>query len=256
MEIDTVKKLNSINDRFYKQNAKSFDATRQSAWEGWKKLQGLLTIDRSPWSILDVGCGNGRFLKFLLDKFFKKNRKVKLNYLGIDFSEELLNFAQTEFALPKRYNVRFENIDLTQSNDLKNIEGDFNFIALLAVLHHIPGYKNRIEILKSLCNRVKPGGQFCISFWQYKNSPRLRKLIASPRTAQDILDEVPYDLEEGDHLLDWNRTKVYRYCHNFSDEEISRIKNELKKMNFKIQAEFSADGKEKNLNRYLLISNV
>src|SRR5262245_4943059 len=83
--------LNAINRDFYRRNAASFSKTRAVAWPGWRRLDQHI---RSPapavrLSVLDVGCGNGRFGWYLDDSL-----ECGLRYVGIDSSAELLGDAK------------------------------------------------------------------------------------------------------------------------------------------------------------------
>src|SRR5664279_238076 len=82
----TIRTLNDLNRRFYETVAADFDATRQTAWQGWDPLVRYL---KPPLTVLDVGCGNGRFGVFLADRL----GKTGLHYHGIDSSAILLGRA-------------------------------------------------------------------------------------------------------------------------------------------------------------------
>ena len=71
----TFRYLNDLNRRFYETVAIDFDATRQQAWAGWERLLPYL---HAPLSILDIGCGNGRFGAFLAERIGKD----RLRYVG------------------------------------------------------------------------------------------------------------------------------------------------------------------------------
>jgi 2-polyprenyl-3-methyl-5-hydroxy-6-metoxy-1,4-benzoquinol methylase len=58
----TRERLNTINREFYRVTAHDFDETRGQPWPGWKRVLPYLKL---PLSVLDVGCGNGRFGVFL-----------------------------------------------------------------------------------------------------------------------------------------------------------------------------------------------
>src|SRR5664279_1541814 len=87
----TIRTLNDLNRRFYETVAAAFDATRQTAWQGWDQLVPYL---KPPLTVLDVGCGNGRFGVFLADRLGKAN----LHYHGIDSSAILLERARHSLA--------------------------------------------------------------------------------------------------------------------------------------------------------------
>ena len=75
-EQNFINKINELNYKFYKINAQSFSNTRSKAWQGWDKLLPLILQFKSKsLKILDLGCGNGRFIKFLCDK------KINSHYL-------------------------------------------------------------------------------------------------------------------------------------------------------------------------------
>ena len=63
-------------------------------------------------------------------------------------------------------------------------------------------------------------------------------------------------LEEGDYLLDWDKSGLPRYCHYFSDEEIEKLIKDMRKHSIEVLTEYSADGKEGDLNKYLILKNA
>ena len=75
--------------------------------------------------VLDIGCGDGRFAYDL-----SKEEDLKIEYTGIDYSNNALNFAK---VFNPHY--RFINIDLSKfSLDSKN---KFDVIVLIEVIEHI-----------------------------------------------------------------------------------------------------------------------
>ena len=58
--------LNAINRGFYSAEASSasFSKTRDHPWPGWERAWSA-TQDAARRSVLDAGCGNGRFAEFL-----------------------------------------------------------------------------------------------------------------------------------------------------------------------------------------------
>ena len=64
MDAATIRNIIDLNNRFYKTVATDFSATRQMPWAGWDRL--LPFLPKEAIDILDLGCGNGRFLSFLI----------------------------------------------------------------------------------------------------------------------------------------------------------------------------------------------
>ncbi|MFN7209248.1 MAG: class I SAM-dependent methyltransferase, partial [Aggregatilineales bacterium] len=65
MDEAACRALNALNRAFYAQAAENFDESRGRAWNGWRRLLPHLEGLPVPRRILDVGCGNGRFGRFL-----------------------------------------------------------------------------------------------------------------------------------------------------------------------------------------------
>ena len=80
MDHKTVQSLNEINAQFYASIGKYFDETRQQYWQGWDQVLDHTFPTPRPLSVLDIGCGNGRFSSFLANKGYE------IAYTGIDLS--------------------------------------------------------------------------------------------------------------------------------------------------------------------------
>lgn len=99
-------------------------------------------------SILDLGCGSGRF-SFLFEEFQPKS------ILGIDFSEEMINIAR-ELGSQRKSNVEFIQGDI---EDLSSIAAEsIDFVFSSTVLHFI---QNIDGVLKEIHRVLKPKGD-CI----------------------------------------------------------------------------------------------
>jgi tRNA (uracil-5-)-methyltransferase TRM9 len=220
MKRTTIQDLIKVNQDFYQTVASSFDKTRQNYQPGWQKLIPFLPTSGS---VLDVGCGNGRFGEFLKQGIFE--------YTGIDSNQELLDVAKIK--LP---GGRFINQEITQ---LK-VQNQFDLVVCFGVLHHIPGFETRINLLNKMATLVKTGGCLSVSLWQFGTDKRLMT-----RTAK-----APFtDLEPGDYLLKWQDTDKLRYCHYVDVKETEKLKHVIK---LKLITDFEADGKTGNLGRYLV----
>lgn len=239
MQQDLVQRLNQLNSDFYQKINTSFNQTRQYFWPGWS--EALVHLDLEPTSILDVGCGNGRWLDFLSSSLAQP-----FSYVGIDNSPELLAFAQQKNQ--GKTNISFEEVDiidhLIHQQPLSN--QTFEMIGMFGVMHHIPAFENRLSLLLELYRLTKPGGYCLISLWQFKKDPQLMKRAIDPTLL--MIDQKK--LEPGDYILDWQReTQAYRYCHLVNQEEQTKL---LTQTSWQLQAEFDQDGKEL-MNHYLVL---
>ncbi len=97
----TAERLLTLNREFYDQFGDQFSATRQRLQPGVKKILDSIQEDVS---VLDLGCGNGNFLREL------SRRPHKQPLLGVDFSLPLLRNAR-EASAP---GVVFREMDLTK----------------------------------------------------------------------------------------------------------------------------------------------
>jgi SAM-dependent methyltransferase len=247
MDERTVHSLNAINRSFYSETADVFDASRSEPWPGWTRLLPLLEQRRATgaFQVLDVGCGNGRFGAFLADRLVPG----ELRYTGIDSSEPLLARARAR-ALPCAA-VELVCVDLVEAREPLPA-GPYSLIALFGVLHHIPGLARRRALLRSLGERLTPGGLLVLTCWQFEAFSRFRdKLIPWQdynRTARDPIDVD--QLEPGDHLLPWGDSDpAVRYCNFTSEDEMRQL---LSNLSFDLVSSYAADGREGNLNRYFI----
>ena len=253
----TAEQLSHITSEFYAQQAQSFSATRQMPWQGWQKcleaMPQLLAGERP--SVLDVGCGNLRFARFLCGEA----GIVPAKYFAVDNCRPLVESGnlggQASQATFIELDVIKSLLDNTLSSELTVSTCDL--VVAFGFLHHVPGAKNRIQLLRTLLEKTKPGGFVCISFWQFMNNQKLADK-AHETTAQGLqaLGIDASELEKNDYLIGWqDKADIWRYCHHFSQEELDKLLVSLDS-DVQVCAQFSADGKENNLNRYVILKRV
>ncbi|MBW1687999.1 MAG: methyltransferase, partial [Deltaproteobacteria bacterium] len=239
--------LNAINRAFYREGAAEFSATRDHPWPGWTRLAELVASAKlpEPLEVLDVGCGNGRFGCFLA------KQQPELRYLGLDASAELLEIARSRGPIGSA--TELQQLDIVEQ-DLDACLGErrFSLVALMGVLHHVPGAGRRRSLLRTLAGRLRPGGLLALTSWQFEAYQRFRARIvaweAHNRDAAKPID--PAQLEPGDHLLRWGRGAQLRYCH-FADEDETHAL--LAPLPCQRLASYRADGREGNLNHYVVL---
>jgi SAM-dependent methyltransferase len=211
---ETVEALRAINRRFYQERGAEFSRTRERPWRGWREIlaRSSSLLPERP-RVLDVGCGNGRFARFLEERLGRE-----FVYCGID--ESPLALAEARKRIPEREDRLFLECDFL---DEPLPEGKFDWVALFGVLHHVPSEQLRFGLLKRLSDGLSPGGLLTIAVWHFDRDPRLRKKIVPWEELRGIAVDRA-DLEPGDHLLTWGRApEAHRYCHAFGAEEEERM---------------------------------
>ncbi len=257
--------LNRINSRFYRESSRSFSETRSRPWPGWTRALSrpplgppYLASDHEPVRILDVGCGNGRFGRFLAD-----NSTEPFGYYGLDASPDLLAVAQSRLERRLDPDARFERFDLLDPGLSAIFEGlDFDLIVVFGVLHHMPGLDDRLRLLRELSNMLRLGGVMALSFWQFACEARFQSRIVSWSHLDTAgLPEIDCDqLEAGDYLLLWGpldgtggdahgRSPV-RYCHHAEDSEIDEL---IARLDLEVEDSYRSDGAGNALNRYEIL---
>ncbi len=228
----TAERLLAINRDFYNHFGDQFSATRQRLQPGVKSFLDSVQEDVS---VLDLGCGNGNFLREL----FKCGHKQTL--LGVDFSLPLLRDAESTPG------VLFREVDLTRFSDFGDqlsVEGGWGMITMFATLHHIPSTEMRLDILRTVRKLLKEGGKFILSNWQFLNSEKLRSRIQP----WDKVGIDPSELDEGDYLLDWRSGgEGLRYAHHFSAGELLGLADQA---GMRVTESFLSDGDGGNLGLY------
>lgn len=238
MKDEIRQQLIELNRIFYEKNAKEFSSTRNYYWEGWHKALEIVKL-QSPKikNVLDVGCGNGRFLRFLKDNL------EDFTYLGIDHSSSFIADCQLRFTDENTYFMRF---DLANDDFTKIANEKYDLISLIAVLHHIPGSSNRIELIQQISGLLKPRGILILTFWDFLRGDRMRNRLFP--WSLSIFDKK--DLEDGDHLLKWSDSSdTQRYCHYFSEEEKQSV---IQNSSLRLLSRYSADMD----NTYVILQNA
>lgn len=240
MDKKTQAKLISLTSEFYSKVADSFSETRQNAWDGWERVMSSVELPPN-FELLDVACGNLRFEKFLDQRETVLGPGGTVLEPGGTFLKSAICVDNCELLLPEGIPdfVRFENKDLFS----ETLDYSVDLVVCFGFIHHIPSFERRKAFLEMLMNNVKSGGYVALSFWQFMKDERIAK------KAEELTKKCDLQLEEGDYLLGWkDRDDVFRYCHNFIDEEVTSLTD-----GFQVVAEFSEDGKAHNLNKYVIL---
>ncbi len=230
MDRSTKGKLLDLVRRNYNDIVDSFDQSRKKRL--WPRLEELTREVKEGESVIDVGCGNGR----LLTGF--KNKKI--NYLGVDFSQELIKKARLNF--PGREFAEGDILDLGKIPPV-----GFDHVFCVAVLHHIPGFDLRVQALKQLKNKAKKEGRIVVVVWNLWSQSKFRKLILKYFFLKLFKKN---NMDFGDIVFEWKggsgEERIRRrYYHAFTKRELKKI---VKKSGLKLESL-----QKDNYNYYLII---
>ncbi|HOW60814.1 MAG TPA: class I SAM-dependent methyltransferase [Candidatus Moranbacteria bacterium] len=206
MDQKIKEKILKETEHGYNSMAEKFSETRKYFWRG---LEFIADYAKEGEKVLDFGCGNGR----LLELFFNK----KIDYLGIDISEKLINTAKEKY--PNKAN-NFQKI--SNSDSLSLPSESFNIIFSIAVFHHFPSKKYREDVAKELYRIIKKEGYIIITTWNLWQKKYIKNIF------KNWLGKL-----KGDRNMDWNDCyvsftdnegkKFQRYHHAFTKRELRKL---------------------------------
>lgn len=241
MEPQIVDQLLRLNSDFYARFGDAFSQTRGPQQPGLHRLVSYLPGEGG---LLDVGCGNGR-LAHVLDQ-----AGLSLTYLGLDASESLLTAARAQAGKLHRVQASFLRTDFTQPGWEQALPvRRFEVITSLAVLHHLPGWRVRSNLLHTLRALLAYDGVLALSTWQFLSSDHLRRKIV-PWSSIGLS---PDQVDPGDYLLDWQRSGYgLRYCRFIDQEELVALAGAA---NLRVLDAYHADGTDGHQNLFLILGH-
>lgn len=267
-----IRKLNDLTSDFYAREAASFSATRQAPWHGWERVWKLITAhdavqnpfpshaarvpdddtgdSGAPLTILDLGCGNLRFERFLAERTNAPLRVTALDNcpdlaspeigaLSAAFPHSLRSSSAASKTKeedasgqganpPEKTIVDLRALDIVESL----LDGTFadrlprnshDLAVAFGLMHHLPTFALRARVLEGLLGSLRPGGFAVVSFWQFLNDPRLAAKAATV-TAEGRAAHCLPTFHENDFLLGWQHAEgVYRFCHHTPEDEIDAL---------------------------------
>lgn len=267
-----IRKLNDLTSDFYAREAASFSATRQAPWHGWERVWKLITAhdavqnpfpshaarvpdddtgdSGAPLTILDLGCGNLRFERFLAERTNAPLRVTALDNcpdlaspeigaLSAAFPHSLRSSSAASKTKeedasgqganpPEKTIVDLRALDIVESL----LDGTFadrlprnshDLAVAFGLMHHLPTFALRARVLEGLLGSLRPGDFAVVSFWQFLNDPRLAAKAATV-TAEGRAAHCLPTFHENDFLLGWQHAEgTYRFCHHTPEDEIDAL---------------------------------
>lgn len=234
MQPQIRQQLLALNHAFYSRLALPFARSRSRPQPGWSRL--LAYLPQPCATFLDVGCGDGRFGRFLLER-----RRIG-RYNGVDFSPELLALAR------RTTEGDFYERELSAPASLAGL-GCYAGVACLSTLQHVPGRRQRLELLREMVEHLLPGGRLLLANWQFLgNARQRRKVVAWPAVGLTAAD-----VEENDYLVSWQREGAgLRYVCLIDAAETAALARESGMV---LVDQFRSDGREGDLNLYTILAS-
>ncbi len=255
MTPEIAARLAALNADFYARFGDDFGATRPRPNPG---VQRVLARIPPGATVIDAGCGDAKVGR----------RLTGGRYLGLDSSAPLLDRALELTRVSGRRAARLEVGDLgawegcglelaLAQTDVLGPEaariptGRADWVVAFALVHHIAGHEDRLQLLRRLASWLRPGGLLAVSCWQPLRSPRAERLIRP--WAESGLDAT--GLDDRDLLLGWERggRRGLRYVRVIDPDELVQLTGAA---GLRIEESFSDDGHARDLADYVVCTQA
>ena len=130
----------------YENIAESFSDKRYNTWD-W--IDNFIKNINYNSNILDIGCGNGRNMKY-----------PNYNFYGVDNCSKFVELAK---------NIS-PNVYLSDMTNLPFKNNYFDAIISIASFHHLSTIERRMKCLEEMNRVLKPGGKILLSIWSINQS--------------------------------------------------------------------------------------
>lgn len=143
-------------------------------------------------SVLDIGCGNGRFLE----------ESIKLNYVGAKY----LWLDQSAWMIWEAIKLHPNNqFKVLWMQDIWDLDESFDVLLFLASFHHLESRQERIQVLQDAKKFLNPNGRIYMTNWN---------LLEQERYQKNHRWNGEFDIKIGEFV---------RYYHGFTLSEISEL---------------------------------
>ena len=167
-------KMNKVQEFYNETPFPDYELSRFENKDSLKNHAKLFPniLDRSiknDASIIDVGTGTGQLSAFL--------SLERTEVYGIDFSDSSLNKAKALKEKLDLNSLTLLKIDITNPDEIKIIDKQFDYLLCLGVLHHTG---NAYQSFKNILPLLKSGGFIAIGLYnRYGRIPlKIRKVLA------------------------------------------------------------------------------
>ncbi len=185
--------MSAMYDNF----AKTFSESRHN--HPWPELDAIIQdIKKHSFdSVLDIGCGNGRFLEEA-----RKNEFIPHSYHGIDNSSGMIDEAKKSHP-----DYIFSVCPMESMNIFPDMS--FDAIILLASFHHLDTVIKRMETLTECYRILKEQGRIYITNWNLFENKELFE-----RYQDGYSGSGDFQIKIGEYD---------RYYHGFTLSELTRL---------------------------------
>ena len=152
---------------FYDTIATHFSHTRHSPWP---RVEAYVTSLPSGCRVLDVGCGNGKYMGV----------NPSLRMIGCDISERLVAICRQ-----KGFEAEVGDCQLLRWPD-----GEFDCVICVALMHHLSSEERRLQALREMLRVLRVGGELLVTAWAQEQEGDSRRRFDT----QDVL--VPWTLPQ------------------------------------------------------------
>jgi len=197
--------MDTTNLETYEFISKEFSETRAYVWRCVKEFTELIKENDS---ILEIGCGNGKNMQYILNNRY-------CNIVGVDTCQNFINMCQSNNLIVYKNNI----LNLQFSNN------SFDYILCIAVFHHLLTEKDQRDGMNEILRVMKSGSIGIITCWS----------VEQP-------EESKFKFQEGINIVLWkgrkdvNKTRYYyvysekmfkNFFEHFNEIQIIKIYNEV-----------------------------
>ena len=209
-----ARKLLDVTAESYRKIARPFSDTRNRIWTD---CTAFASDVKKGAHVLDVGCGNGKLVPWLLEKDIS-------SYTGIDLNPEFIRIAKERYLADA---CTFLEGDILTLNTMSLGKQQFDVVLCIAVLHHLPSERMRIAALKNLRECLSEGGVLIMTNWNFFETIGKKSIwrYAYERMAKHTSSREYPDLSWRDMLTHWKSNEVDEilYYHAFTPRELKKL---------------------------------